>query len=1037
MMLVDFMEQAQSVLTNLSAELLLFGGAFVLQFFLFGNVLWPWRKTRKGKASKNKLQDLSAPSKQEVESILEATQAAFEQGDHRTVLRKWGTLQRAGDVPAKTLVQVVESMQRLRKDRGFILAEVKGLVLKSTKARSVEYMNDVLTPLTKSLDAGLITSLLSVFSKVGVHPDSRTYDILMHLHFATRSFEEVKLLAKHMTEANLKPTQRSKLVMLKTFLQEGCLSEALQCYSELPDLPKHVGTQLVEIACRERQLPDMLPRLESGQIPMTTDSLNLILNEAMRSSQLEMAKKALQLAKQQGVEKNNRTYSLLIRYEMDPSEVQRLLKEISAAGQVDPLVSQAVVEVCTRTGDVKLAESLASLLKPDEVNQVPAYMALIRFYTEVGEPSKALELYDSLVHKDGEKQSHRPPIDGRTKHCLLSAANACNRQDIADELSEADPMRGVAMMRGCSKSNDLDGVLSLLDGPSKLPSTAWNIALDTCVENGELEKAKMLAKRMKDAGVMDVVSYNTLIKAYVRHNLFDTACGLLPTMREDRAHMPNTVTYHELIGALLKTGKENHRTKAWELVNEMKDEEVLPNKPLVSNLLRSLRPKSHSSEISRAMQLVESVQQQVDEGLLCTVLEAGVRVGKVGLVQKKLKFFHGEDAECPVKITGAHSFGSLIKAYGFVKDVAGAWNCWREMSVQHLKPTNITLGCMVEAVASNGDVDGAHELIQRLLEDPDTKSQVNAVIYGSILKGFSRKKRMDRVWEAFEEMKAHGIAPSLMTFNAIMDGCVRNEEMSKVADLVQEMSKYDLMPNLITYSTMIKGFCATGDMQSAFAIFEQLQKGREAPDEVVYNTLLDGCLKVGMADEGEQLLEAMMAQGLAPSIYTLSVVVKLLANAKRLDKAFKLAESASSRFRFRLGAQLQTALLQACISCRAFERGARFYLKTHKDRLSADKKICQTIIRGLLSTGKAELALDVLKSLLGLNSTSEEVVQHRATQEIDEALVADVLNALLEKGGNQRQVQQVYDNMKALKPRFTLDAELLKKMSRGKGGLSH
>lgn len=34
--------------------------------------------------------------------------------------------------------------------------------------------------------------------------------------------------------------------------------------------------------------------------------------------------------------------------------------------------------------------------------------------------------------------------------------------------------------------------------------------------------------------------------------------------------------------------------------------------------------------------------------------------------------------------------------------------------------------------------------------------KVNAVIYGSILKGFSRKKHMDRVWEAFDEMKAHG-----------------------------------------------------------------------------------------------------------------------------------------------------------------------------------------------------------------------------------------------------------------------------------------
>ncbi len=79
-------------------------------------------------AAKNKMQDLSTPSKQEVESILEAycpvrsqrhsktafcgqtwpetdkaTQAAFEQGDHRTVLRKWGTLQRAGDVRTQDL----------------------------------------------------------------------------------------------------------------------------------------------------------------------------------------------------------------------------------------------------------------------------------------------------------------------------------------------------------------------------------------------------------------------------------------------------------------------------------------------------------------------------------------------------------------------------------------------------------------------------------------------------------------------------------------------------------------------------------------------------------------------------------------------------------------------------------------------------------------------------------------------------------------------------------------------------------------------
>ena len=32
--------------------------------------------------------------------------------------------------------------------------------------------------------------------------------------------------------------------------------------------------------------------------------------------------------------------------------------------------------------------------------------------------------------------------------------------------------------------------------------------------------------------VIDVVSYNTLLKAYVRHSLFDQACSLLMSMRQ-------------------------------------------------------------------------------------------------------------------------------------------------------------------------------------------------------------------------------------------------------------------------------------------------------------------------------------------------------------------------------------------------------------------------------------------------------------------------------------------------------------------------
>ena len=58
----------------------------------------------------------------------------------------------------------------------------------------------------------------------------------------------------------------------------------------------------------------------------------------------------------------------------------------------------------------------------------------------------------------------------------------------------------------------------------------------------------------------------------------------------------------------------------------------------------------------------------------------------------------------------------------------------------------------------------AYQGVDSLLHFVTAKVQVNAVIYGSILKGFSRKKRMDRVWDAFNEMKIHGISAFVGSF---------------------------------------------------------------------------------------------------------------------------------------------------------------------------------------------------------------------------------------------------------------------------------
>ncbi len=100
----------------------------------------------------------------------------------------------------------------------------------------------------------------------------------------------------------------------------------------------------------------------------------------------------------------------------------------------------------------------------------------------------------------------------------------------------------------------------------------------------------------------------------------------------------------------------------------------------------------------------------------------------------------------PIAINGSHTYGSLIKAYGHAEDITGIGRCGKEMRSRHIKANSITLGCMVEAIVSNGDTEGALDLIHQIQDDEQCCSALNSVIYCSVLKGLTREKKMDRVW---------------------------------------------------------------------------------------------------------------------------------------------------------------------------------------------------------------------------------------------------------------------------------------------------
>merc|ERR1719174_1341516 len=81
------------------------------------------------------------------------------------------------------------------------------------------------------------------------------------------------------------------------------------------------------------------------------------------------------------------------------------------------------------------------------------------------------------------------------------------------------------------------------------------------------------------------------------------------------------------------------------------------------------------------------------------------------------------------------------------------------------------------------------------------------------------------------------------------------------------------------------------------------------------------CARNNLVDEGLRLLEEMQNEGVAPSNFTLSLLVKLMNRARRLDRAFSIVEEISKKYRFHPNVHVYTNLIQGCASNQQLARG--------------------------------------------------------------------------------------------------------------------
>jgi len=619
----------------------------------------------------------------------------------------------------------------------------------------------------------------------------------------------------------------------------------------------------------------------------------------------------------------------------------------------------------------------AGMLKVNDINTF-AYEAVSVCWVELVMFSLAVTTYmiftgnymkASSPSAKGEANASSPMSSAhpKTPSSRASSPEPEGTEESADVTAPpaADVAKHVAMIRARSRDNDLEGALQVfrrLEATGAPGLLVYNALLDACVQCGRVSTALTHFKEMKANGLVDVVSYNTLLKAYLRNGQLSKARALLTEMNEDGIES-NQVTYNEMLNALVSV---KDRKGMWALVSDMARSGMRPNSVTCSIILKSLTAHSAVGDVKQAMELIDSMQEDMDEVLFASVIEACVRVGQLDLLSAKLQQYAAKGGLAGLS---APTYGSMIKAYGRARDIERVRELWAEMRRRCVKPTSITLGCMVDALVCNGLPEAAHELVKEIAEDAATRDILNTVVYSTLLKGFAQARQPERVHAVYEEMLDAGISCNTVSYNTMIDANARTGNMAKAAELFSSMNAHRVSPDVITYSTLVKGYCQAGDIDMGFQVLREMtQSGKHDPDEILYNSLLDGCAKQHRVDDALNLLEDMHKNHVRPSNFTLSILVKLLGRSRRLNQAFTMVEETCKRFDLQANVHVYTCLIYACFQNRQMGRA----LELHDNMITEagvepDSRTYAVLTRGCLNAGSLEKAADVVRAAYGLS----------------------------------------------------------------------
>ncbi|KAG7336801.1 PPR: pentatricopeptide repeat domain containing protein [Nitzschia inconspicua] len=387
-----------------------------------------------------------------------------------------------------------------------------------------------------------------------------------------------------------------------------------------------------------------------------------------------------------------------------------------------------------------------------------------------------------------------------------------------------------------SKETDNRRLQSLQEQSTNNPLMSLNLNLDSLAQIGAASRAQELLLRIQALyqegyyeASPDVVSYNSVLKAWKEHDQPEKALELLESMmanehpsgnddtdndNDDDDHYQQQQQYQTSLSSSVPTtvkvdvislntvvaafANQGNYPKCIELLRKMQHEDRYPNPDTITYniVLYSLARSSDRGTAGRAENLLKEMMQQNQEG----------------------------DNTVSVDST---SFNTCIYAWSKEKDAyintSGSSN-------------------------NNG------------MQTTYSRDSLDAISSASANRALELLNIMEEVAEAGNV----NVRPDVYSYTTTIQAFARCREPQQAQDVLRRMTAKGLQPSRITYTALMSAFAKAGDPERAYEILQDMISAWDGgnipelqPDTVAFSSVIDGWAKVASVDRPDAATEAL------------------------------------------------------------------------------------------------------------------------------------------------------------------------------------